>query len=122
MKTGVPALSLALALAFVAGCTPDGPGAGIPTHPTDTYSVTLEWDAPTMDAVGRPLDDLSGYRLYYREAESPAGSEMMFEIGAATQATVQGFSAGEYMFAVTALDALGNESDLSDALYVQVGP
>ena len=122
MKTGVPALGAVLVLVLAAGCTPDGPGAGIPTHPTDTYSVTLEWDAPTVDAVGRPLDDLSGYRLYYREVGSPAGSETMFEVGAATRATVQGFSAGEYLFAVTALDVLGNESDLSDALPVQVGP
>ena len=122
MKTGAPALGAVLVLALATGCTPDGPGAGIPTHPTDTYSVTLEWDAPTVDAVGRPLDDLSGYRLYYREVGSPAGSEMMLEVGAATRATVQGFSAGEYLFAVTALDVLGNESDLSDALPVQVGP
>jgi len=122
MRTGLSELGAVLVLALVVGCTPDGPGAGIPTHPTDTYSVTLEWDAPTVDAVGRPLDDLSGYRLYYREVGSPADSETMFEVGVATRATVQGFSAGEYLFAVTALDALGNESDLSDALPVQVGP
>lgn len=121
MKRGVLALGGVLAFAFVAGCTPDGPGGGIPTHPGDTYSVTLEWDAPTTDAVGRPLEDLSGYRLYYWETESTAGSETMIELGTEAGVTVSGLLAGDYLFAVTALDNMGNESDLSDPLPVEVG-
>ena len=120
-KTGALALGAVLSLAVVAGCAPDGSTGGVPTHPTDTYSVTLEWDAPTTDAVGRPLYDLSGYRLYYRETDSAAGSETMIELGAQTRVTVSGLPAGDYLFAVTALDTLGNESDLSDALPVEVG-
>jgi len=122
MRRGVLSLGGVLAFAFVAGCAPDGPGGGIPTHPGDTYSVTLEWDAPTTDAIGRPLQDLSGYRLYFRETESAAGSETMIELGAETGVTVSGLLAGDYLFAVTALDTLGNESDLSDPLPVEVGP
>jgi len=122
MRRGVLSLGGVLAFAFVAGCAPDGPGGGIPTHPGDTYSVTLEWDAPTTDAIGRPLQDLSGYRLYFRETESAAGSETMLELGAETGVTVSGLPAGDYLFAVTALDTLGNESDLSDPLPVEVGP
>jgi hypothetical protein len=121
MKMGALALGAVLALAFAAGCTPDGPGDGLPTHPSDTYSVTLEWDAPTTDAVGRPLEDLSNYRLYYRETESAAGSETMVELGFETRVTLSGLPAGDYLFAVTALDTLGNESDLSDPLPVQLG-
>jgi hypothetical protein len=121
MKTVVPVLGAILALAVAAGCTPDGPGAGIPTHPTDTHSVTLEWDAPTTDALGRPLEDLSGYRLYYRRLDADAGSETVIELGAETRATVRGLPAGEYLFAVTALDTLGNESDLSEPLPVDAG-
>lgn len=117
----MPALGAILAVAIASGCSPDGPGTGIPTHPSDTYSVTLEWDAPTKDAVGRPLEDLAGYRLYYRETDSDAGSDTMVELGAETRATVAGLPAGEYLFAVTALDTLGNESDLSDPLPVDVG-
>jgi hypothetical protein len=120
-KTGMLALGGVLSLALAAGCTPDGSDTGIPTHPTDTYSVTLEWDAPTTDAVGRPLEDLSGYRLYYRESGSAAGSETMIELGAQTRVTVSGLAAGNYLFAVTALDTLGNESDLSDALPLELG-
>ena len=78
------------ALALAAACAPDGSGSGVPTHPGDTYSVTLEWDAPTTDAVGRPLEDLFGYNLYYWETESAAGSETMIELGAETGVTVPG--------------------------------
>ena len=81
-KTRALACGAVVAIAVTVGCTPDGPGDGIPTHPGDTYSVTLEWDAPTTDAVGRPLEDLSGYRLYYRETESASGSETVIELAA----------------------------------------
>jgi hypothetical protein len=121
MRTGVLARGALLAVAMAAGCAPDGSDTGIPTHPTDTYSVTLEWDAPTVDAVGRPLDDLFGYRLYYRDTDSAAGSETVIELGAQTRVTVSGLRAGNYLFAVTALDTLGNESDLSDVLPVELG-
>jgi hypothetical protein len=105
------------------GCTPDGPEGGIPTHPTDRYSVTLEWDAPTVDAVGRPLEDLAGYRLYY-SPDPPADGPYseMIEIGDTTRVTVDGLAAGDYLFAVTALDVDGNESDFSEPLPVKVGP
>jgi len=111
-----------ITLGFLTGCSPDGPAGTIPTHPTDTWSVTLEWDAPTTDAVGRPLSDLAGYRLYYRESDSAPGSETALEAGADTRVTVTGLAPGGYLFAVTALDTLGNESDLSEPLPVEVGP
>ena len=123
MRRGVLSLGGVLALAFVAGCAPDGPGGGIPTHPGDTYSVTLEWDAPTTDAVGRPLEDLAGYRLYYSpESPSEAAGAEMVDVGEATHYTVTSLEAGEYLFAVTALDEDGNESEFSDPLPVEVGP
>ncbi len=121
MTACMRAVAATLALALLAGCAPDGPSSRLPTHPGDTHSVTLEWDAPTTDAIGRPLDDLSGYRLYYRDAEATVGSEMMVEVGADTRVTVEGLTAGDYLFAVTALDTLGNESDLSEPLPVEVG-
>jgi len=116
-------LTLCLVLMLVAGaaCDPDGPGGSLPTHPSDTYAVTLEWDAPTTDAVGRPLEDLSGYRLYYAETESPATSGTVIDVGSVNTITVRGLAAGDYLFAVTAYDADGNESDLSEPLPVEVG-
>ena len=45
----------------------------------------------------------------------------MIELGPATRVTVSGLLAGDYLFAVTALDNMDNESDLSDPLSVEVG-
>ena len=112
-----------LALVSASSCTPDGPEAEPPTHPSDRYSVTLEWDAPSTDAVGRPLEDLAGYRLYYAPgpaADTP-GDEMV-DVGDTTRVTVTDLEAGTYVFAVTALDEDGNESEFSDPLPVEVGP
>ena len=104
-------------------CSPDDPSGGIPTHPSDLFSVTLGWDAPTLDAAGRPLADLAGYRLYYSPTLPPSGADgVRLELGLETRATVPGLPAGHYFFAVTAVDLMGNESDLSAPLEVQVGP
>ena len=112
----------AFAIITVSSCAPDAPEGGAPTHPTDRYSVTLEWNAPTLDAVGRPLEDLAGYRLYYTpESGSELDTEMV-DVGPDTRHTVTGLEAGSYLFAVTALDLDGNESEFSDPLPVEVGP
>jgi hypothetical protein len=115
-------VACAFALASVSSCTPDGPEGGPPTHPTDRYSVTLEWNAPTLDALGRPLDDLAGYRMYYAPDPPTEQDAEVIEVGAATRYTVTGLDAGDYVFAVTALDEDGNESEFSDPLPVEVGP
>jgi len=64
-RIGQALVACAIALVSVSSCTPDAPEGGPPTHPTEGFSLTLEWNAPTTDAVGRPLDDLAEYRLYY---------------------------------------------------------
>ena len=116
-----PAAALGLILAL--GCVPDAPDGELPTGPSDRFSVTLAWDAPTKDAGGGPLDDLSGYRLYYIPAGSTSiADSTVVDVGDTTQVTVQGLAAGEYAFAVTALDSTGNESDFSEPLAVKVGP
>lgn len=120
-KATALAVVTGLALVLASACAPDGPGGGLPTHPSDVYSVRLEWDPPTTDAMGRTLDDLAGYRLYHQVTGS-SDFETPIEVGTATTATVEGLSAGDYVFAVTAVDTEGNESDLSAPLPVEVGP
>ena len=115
-------LTAAATLAVVFACAPDAPDGGLPTHPSDVFSVTLEWDAPTEDAMGRPLTDLVGYRLYYTTALPLDGPESKaVEVGPATRYDIADLPAGEYFFGVTALDLSGNESDLSEPLRVEVG-
>jgi hypothetical protein len=109
-------------LTLVWACTPDAPEGGVPTHPSDRFRVTLAWDAPTTDAVGRPLDDLAGYRIYYSSQSPVVGPRAtMIEVGDVTQYTVDNLAAGMHYFAVTALDVGGNESLPSGELQVEVG-
>ena len=121
-RIGPALVAGAIALVSVSSCAPDAPEGGAPTHPTDRYSLTLEWDAPTTDAVGRPLEDLAGYRLYYSSDPPSEVDEEMIDVGNVTRFTVTDLAAGDYLFAVTALDEDGNESEFSDPLPAEVGP
>ena len=120
---GTAAVFLAAAIVgSTHACSPDAPGGGIPTHPSDGFAVALEWDPPTQDALGRPLADLAGYRLYHSTSLPMESDGLMLEVGAEPRATVDGLPAGLYYFAVTAVDVAGNESELSSPLEVKVGP
>lgn len=123
------ALLGAVALALALGsCKPGGPTdpedeGPDPTPGGDTFSVTLEWNAPTQDADGEPLLDLAGYMVHYR-ASSPADGPgaTSVDVGETTRATIEGVPAGAWQFGVTARDVSGNESALSNELRVEVGP
>ncbi|MEK6253819.1 MAG: fibronectin type III domain-containing protein [Gemmatimonadales bacterium] len=121
-RIGQTLVACAIALVSVSSCTPDAPEGGPPTHPTEGFSLTLEWNAPTTDAVGRPLDDLAGYRLYYSPDHPSVEDAEVVDVGDVTRFTVTGLAAGNYLFAVTALDEDGNESEFSDPLPAEVGP
>lgn len=118
LAVGLPLTLLTLLVA----CAPESPEGGLPTHPSERFSVTLAWDAPSTDAMGNALEDLAGFRIYHSPVMPPDGPEgTRIEVGGATEYTVQDLAAGSYWFAVTAVDASGNESDLSEALRVEVG-
>lgn len=125
-RRGIPAALLLLSASLLVGsCKPEGPagpGEG-PSLGPDAYSVTLQWDAPTEDAAGNPLEDLVGYRVHYRDS-SPAngpGASTEDVDAAATRATISDLPAGTWFFGVTARDVSGNESVLSNEVRVEVG-
>ena len=110
---------------LVGSCKPEGPAGPVegPNPGPDVYSVTLQWDAPTEDAAGNPLEDLVGYRVHYRDS-SPAngpGASTEDVDAAATRATISDLPAGTWFFGVTARDVSGNESVLSNEVRVEVG-
>ena len=112
----------------LAACVPEAPGGsdepvgpGTP-GPEARYSVQLRWNPPEVDAEGEPLGDLAGFRLYYAPDPRPVMEEGgAMEVGLAAEALVTGLSAGDWRFAVTAVDTAGNESDPSDVVRVEVG-
>lgn len=115
-------LSAALCVALSLACSPGAPDGGLPTHPSDRFSVTLAWDAPATDATGNALEDLAAFRIYHSPVLPPDGTEgTQIDVGDATEYTVENLAPGTYYFAVTAVDVAGNESRLSEVLQVEVG-
>src|SRR5687767_2821615 len=80
--------------------------------------AVLSWDAPTTDAGGGALNDLAGYRVY--RGTSSGAYDLPADVGNVTQHRVTGLSPATWYFAVTAYDASGNESVLSNEVSKEV--
>lgn len=82
-------------------------------------STTLAWEAPVQNTNGTQLNDLAGYNLYYgtesgrytqvRPVRDPSQTNLELPI-----------EPGTYFVAMTAYDASGNESELSNEIVRQV--
>lgn len=73
--------------------------------------VTLSWVAPSTNADGSPLTDLSGFKIYYGNA--PGNYTQSIDTGISTTYTFKGLAPGSWYFSVTAYDDSGNESSFS---------
>lgn len=98
----------------------------VPTTPPapTTYSAQLSWSAPSTRADGTPLSvsDLAGYEIYYT-TDDPAVSRTITVSGsAALSYTLSDLSAGNYYFAMAAIDTAGLKSDLSPVAPIKFGP
>lgn len=123
----VPALLLfGCLVALLGSCKPSGPSEPVGNGPDpddELFAVTLEWNPPSEDAAGEPLDDLLGYRIHYRSsspANGPGGD--VRDVGDTTRFTVDELPAGTWFFGVTARDVSGNESAMSNEIQIEVGP
>ncbi|MFB3855660.1 MAG: CFI-box-CTERM domain-containing protein [Vicinamibacterales bacterium] len=83
--------------------------------------LSITWEAPTTREDGTPLDDLTGYRLYYGAsstgASSPPCNVATLDVDGAdrTGYELEGLDAGaRYYLQVTARDASGEESACSN--------
>jgi hypothetical protein len=79
--------------------------------------VQLAWEPPTTDEEGTVPPNLVGYRLYYGLYDGEALGEFhaVIDIGNQPSYTVTDLTPGEtYIFAVTAYDNAGNETDFSN--------
>jgi hypothetical protein len=77
-------------------------------------TTTLTWNAPTSNMDGTPLSDLSGYKIYYGTASGVYGSPL--DVGNQTSYTFNSLGTGTYYFAVSAYNASGSESNLSNEI------
>jgi hypothetical protein len=79
-------------------------------------AALVSWTAPTTNNDGTDLLDLAGFRLYVSQTTpiSTMNSLRYSLEPATTSYELSDLEPGQYYFAVSAIDALGNESSLSD--------
>ena len=89
------------------------PAFAISVEQVSTGSATLSWEPPVERTDGSPLEDLSGYRIYFGNTPEGLGQTVTLDSPGLTSYVVENLSRGTWYFAMTAFDAAGLESDLS---------
>jgi hypothetical protein len=80
---------------------------------TVSYRVAqLSWTAPTENVDGTPLTDLAGYRVHWGTARRNYSQNARID-GASNRQYAVTLSPGTWYFAVTAVNAAGEESAYS---------
>lgn len=79
-------------------------------------SVALSWDVPTRTVDGATLQNLSGYRIHYGKNENALVNAIEVQSAGLNSFSVQDLPAGTYYFAVRAVTATGEESQLSNVI------
>jgi Fibronectin type III domain len=91
------------------------PGFAIDVEQAWNGSATLSWLPPTQRTDGSPLTDLSGYRIRFG---IPGGSpnDAWISNPGLTSYVVDNLAPGTYVFAITAFDSFGRESEYSNVV------
>lgn len=90
------------------------------TEANPQSNVTLSWQPPSENADGSPLKDLKGYKVHYGPRSKKYSDIIQVANPGLTTYVVQNLDAGKYYFAVTAYNAAGQESSLSQEVSTQV--
>jgi hypothetical protein len=89
-------------------------GAGPTAPPTAAAgSATVSWEKPTQNTNGTPLTDLAGYIVRYGTDIAELSSSVMVTSPNTTTLEIGSLSPGNWHFAVTAINAMNVESELS---------
>ena len=98
-------------------------GVLLVASPSSAGILDATWTAPTTNTDGSPLTDLAFYLLYYGTSTSPCPGSSSVQVAAPTSSPgsnqtasvrLTGLTTGTlYTVAVTAVDALGNQSACS---------
>ncbi len=100
---------------FSLTCAGDGGNAMAMISVAVNDSIKLSWQAPSRNLDGTSIDDLAGYRIYYgRQSGEYSDSILIRQPDARGHALT--LPSGSYFFAMTALDAEGNESPFSNEI------
>jgi hypothetical protein len=80
---------------------------------TASGSATLNWNAPTTNTDGSPLNDLAGYKVYWGTSQGNYPNSQTLNVGIQTF-VVEPLTPATWYFVVTARDTDGNESGYSN--------
>jgi hypothetical protein len=80
-----------------------------------TDRVTLSWYPPTANVDSSALDNLSAYKIYYGSSAAMLNRSVTVPAGVSSY-ELTGLDAGNWYFAMSAINAVGTESSLSAML------
>ena len=86
-----------------------------PPPPPSVGAATVEWLAPLTATDGSTLTNLAGYRIYYGTDVTRMTSRIEVKNAGVLSYVIEGLTPATYYFAVTAINAHGQESARSNA-------
>jgi hypothetical protein len=85
----------------------------VKSAPAMVGSATLSWSAPTKNTDGSPLTNLAGFVVRYGTSSTALNSKISVASASATGVEISSLSPGNWVFAVSAINAANVESQLS---------
>jgi hypothetical protein len=90
------------------------PAFAIEVVATATGSISLSWTPPMQSADGTPLIDLASYRIHWGTQSGIYPNLLQVDSPGVSSFVIDGLAAGNYFFAVSAVDTSDNESQVSN--------
>lgn len=95
------------------------------TFAADTQAI-VSWSPPTTNTDGSPLTDLASYNVYWNSGDpslvtAPSGKVRSVAPAITPTTTVINLAAGNWYFAVTAINSMGVESAISNIATKAIG-
>lgn len=122
-SASLPAFSITVAATGTNAGSDTGTGSSeAPTPVASGPNVALSWNVPTQTVDGQTLQNLSGYRIHYGTNQNAMINSVEVPSAGANSYTVQNLKAGTtYYFAVRAVTADGDESEISNVISRVIG-
>jgi hypothetical protein len=96
------------------------PSFEIRVDPVSRGAVTLMWTPPNENVDDSLLEDLSGFNVYWGTQPGELAPHTSVPGAGITSHFIEGLEPGLYFFALTAINAMGIESELSDHTVILV--
>lgn len=90
------------------------PAFAIEVVATATGSISLSWTPPMQSADGTLLIDLASYRIHWGTQSGIYPNLLEVDSPGVSGFVIDGLAAGNYFFAVSAVDTSNNESQVSN--------